>query len=130
MKRAMWVFVVALVVASCATTSQRSQDLVSRAVQAMGGADVLAGVKTFSVKGTVRQWEPEQSVLAGGEMRLANDSTFEAVTDVGARATRIDWVRNYVYPATRTYTFSEIVTPDAGYVAGIDTIARNKQNME
>ncbi|OLC38873.1 MAG: hypothetical protein AUH81_03180 [Candidatus Rokubacteria bacterium 13_1_40CM_4_69_5] len=130
MKRVMSILAVSALVVACATTTQRSQDLVSRAVQAIGGADALTAVKTATVKGTVRQWEPEQSIVAGGEMRLANDSTFEMVTDRGAQATRIDWVRNYVYPATRTYTFSEIVTPDAGYVAGIDATARNKQSLE
>jgi hypothetical protein len=63
-------------------------------------------------------------------MRYANESTFDATTDVATRTSRIDWVRNYVYPATRTYTFTEIVAPDAGYVAGIDATARNKQSLE
>ncbi len=130
MKRVVSLLALSLVVVASAPATSYSQDLVKRAVQAMGGADTLNAVKTVSIKGTVRQWEPEQSIVPGGEMRLANDSTFEILTDVGARATRVDWVRNYVYPSTRTYTFSEIVTPDAGYVAGIDTIARNKQNME
>jgi glyoxylase-like metal-dependent hydrolase (beta-lactamase superfamily II) len=96
----------------------------------MGGADALAGVKTIAIKGTARQWEPEQSVVAGGEMRLANDATFEVTTDAGARATRIDWVRNFVYPTPRTFTFTEIVTPEAGYVAGIDSNGRTKQSLE
>jgi glyoxylase-like metal-dependent hydrolase (beta-lactamase superfamily II) len=130
MRRAVVLLVVSLVVAACATTSQRGQDLVARAVQAMGGADALGGVKTVAVKGTVRQWEPEQSVMAGGEMRLANDATFDVATDVGARATRIDWVRNFVYPTSRTFTFTEIVTADAGYVAGIDSNGRTKQSLE
>ena len=132
MKRLLSLLAVSLVVVACATASQRGQDLVSRAVQALGGAETLAGVKTLSVKGTIRQWEPEQSTIAGGEMRLTNDSTFEAVTDVATRATRVDWVRKYVYPFPRTYTLAEIVTPEAGYVAGIDTIpvSRTKQSLE
>jgi glyoxylase-like metal-dependent hydrolase (beta-lactamase superfamily II)/predicted small secreted protein len=130
MRRAVVLLVVSLVVAACATTSQRGQDLVGRAVQAMGGAEALAGVKTISVKGTVRQWEPEQSIAAGGEMRHANDATFEVATDVGAQATRIDWVRNFVYPSPRTFTFTEIVTPEAGYVAGIDSNGRTKQSLD
>src|SRR6266566_4528272 len=113
-----------------AADSPRSDGLVSKAVQALGGESALAGVKTVAVKGTIRQWEPEQSVMPGGDMRLTNDSTFETVVDYGARASRTDWVRNYVYPAPRTYTFSEIVTPDAGSVIGIDTTARTKQSME
>jgi len=54
MKRAGMLLAIALIVASCATTQPRGQELVSRAVQALGGADTLAGVKTLSVEGTVR----------------------------------------------------------------------------
>lgn len=130
MKRAAFLLAVSLAVVSCATMGQRGQDLVSRAVEAVGGADKLAAVKTLSVKGTVRQWEPEQSMVAGGEMRFTCDSTFEAVADVGSRAARIDWVRKFEYPAPRTFTFSEIVTPEVGYVAGIDTNGRTKQSLD
>ena len=45
-------------------------------------------------------------------------------------ATRTDWVRNYQYPAPRSFTFSEIVTAQAGYVAGIDSNGRTKQSRE
>ena len=47
--------------------------IISKAVQAAGGADRLASVKTVSAKGTMKQWEPEQSAQAGGEMRFANE---------------------------------------------------------
>src|SRR5258705_4147205 len=128
MKRAGLLLAVILLAASCATLSPpQGQDLVNRAVKAVGGADALAGVKTLSVEGTVRQWEPEQSMAAGGEMRFACASTFVFASDVASGATRIDWVRNFQYPAPRTFTFSEIVTPDAGYVAGIDSNGRTKQ---
>ena len=52
-----------------------AQDLINNALAAMGGAEALAQVKTLVVKGTVRHWEPEQSMVAGGEMRHAADST-------------------------------------------------------
>ena len=121
---------VSLVVVACASMQGGGQSHVSRAVQAQGGADALAKVKTVSQKATVRQWEPEQSAVAGGEMRFANDSTVVSVTDVSARATRNDWVRNYQYPAPRSFTYTEIVTAEAGYVAGIDSNARTKQSQE
>src|SRR3989441_3303995 len=130
MKRAVLMLVISLVVVSCATMEQRSEDLVSRAVHAMGGTYTLAGIRTLSVKATVREWEPEQSMVAGGEMRFACESTFEAVTDVGSGVTRINWVRKFAYPAPRTFTFSEIVSPEAGYVAGIDSNGRTKQSLE
>jgi hypothetical protein len=115
------VLAIAVLAGACASTQQRGLDLVTRAVQASGGPVALGGVKTISEKGTVKQWEPEQSAVAGGEMRFSNESTIDAVTDVATRTTRIDWVRNYHYPAPRTFTFSEIVTPTAGYVAGVDS---------
>ena len=130
MKRATVLLAVSLLIVACATMRPQGRELASRAVQAMGGADALAGVKTLSVKGTVRQWEPEQSVVAGGEMRFANEATFTAVSDVASRSTRIDWVRNFAYPSPRTFTFTEIVTPDAGYVAGIDSNGRTKQSLD
>src|SRR6267378_1165429 len=131
MKRAGLLLAVVLIATSCATTSPpQGQDLVTRAVQAVGGADALAAVKTLSVEGTVRQREPEQSMAAGGEMRFACASTFVFASDVASGATRIDWVRNFQYPAPRTFTFSEIVTPDAGYVAGIDSNGRTKQSLD
>ena len=65
MKRIALLLAVTLVAASCTTTTSQQpqgQDLVNRAVQAVGGADALARVKTITVQGTVRQWEPEQSL--------------------------------------------------------------------
>jgi hypothetical protein len=122
---------ISMVVVACASMRPGGgRDLVARAVQAQGGAEALASVKTLAEKATVRQWEPEQSMVAGGEMRLANDGTLESVTDVAARATRNDWVRAYQDPAPRSFTFSEIVTAEAGYVAGIDSSGRTKQSQE
>jgi hypothetical protein len=121
---------ISMVVVACASMQSGGRDPVTRAVSAQGGADALDAVKTISYKATVRQWEPEQSAIAGGEMRLANDSTLVTVTDVAAGTTRNDWVRNFQYPAPRTFTFSEIVTAQAGYVAGIDSNGRTKQSRE
>jgi len=121
---------IALVVVACASMQSGGRDHVTKAVAAQGGADTLGAVKTISYKATVRQWEPEQSAVAGGEMRLANDSTLVSVTDVAAGATRNDWVRNFQYPAPRTFTFTEIITAQAGYVAGIDSNGRTKQSRE
>ena len=121
---------VAMVVAACASMQTGARDLVTKAVSAQGGADALAAVKTISYKATVRQWEPEQSAKAGGEMRLAGDSTVVTVVDVAKGTTRSDWVRNFQYPAPRTFTFSEIVAPEAGYVAGIDSNGRTKESRE
>jgi glyoxylase-like metal-dependent hydrolase (beta-lactamase superfamily II) len=129
MKRAFVFLFSILGLASCATVS-REQGLVQRAVDAMGGADQIAAIKTISVKGTMKQWEPEQSDVPGGEMRFANESSYEVVQDRTRRAARYDWEKKFAYPAPRTFTFSEIVTPDAGYVIGIDSNSRNAQNLQ
>ena len=118
-----------LLLASCAT-GPSPRDLVDRAVRAMGGAQALADLRTVSAKGTTKQWEPEQSDVPGGEMRYANEMNFEVTADRGARASRTDFVKNFAYPAPRTFTFSEIVTPNAGYVIGVDSNGRNAQSMK
>jgi glyoxylase-like metal-dependent hydrolase (beta-lactamase superfamily II) len=130
MKRAAFLIAFLLTAVSCASMRQETRSHVDRAVQALGGAEALGRVTTVATKGSVRQWEPEQSMAAGGEMRFACESTFEAVTDLGGGTTRVDWVRNFAYPAPRTFRYSEIVTADAGYVAGIDSNGRTKQSLE
>jgi hypothetical protein len=117
-------------VSVCVTTPLYAQDQINSALAAMGGADALAQVKTLVVKGTVRYWEPEQSMVAGGEMRHTADATFEMTGDFTAHAVRVDWVKNFLYPSPRTFQFSEVMTPEAGYVLGIDSNGRNKQNRE
>jgi len=128
MKRTL-VFLFSIVgLASCAT-NPREQGLVNRAADAFGG-DTWASVKTVTTKGSVKQWEPEQSDVPGGEMRFANEASFETTVDRASRVGRTDWEKKFAYPAPRTYKFSEILTPDAGYVIGIDTTARNAQNLQ
>ena len=127
MKRIM--LLLSLFIAACATAPQRSQDLVNRALDAMGGADALAQVKTIAMKATVKHWEPEQSAVADGEMRFAAEATVELTGDFATHTMRIDWVKNFAYPAPRTFRYSEIVTPQAGYVLGVDSNGRNRQSL-
>ena len=119
----------AFLLVSCATQTPE-QSLVNKAVDAMGGAERLGGVKTITYKGTGKQWEPEQSDVPGGEMRFANEMTYEGIFDVQGRASRVDYVKNFAYPAPRTFTYSEIVTPTAGYVIGVDSNGRNAESMK
>jgi Metallo-beta-lactamase superfamily len=129
MKQVLVALFSAFLLASCATPT-REQGLVNRAVDAMGGAERLAGIKTIAFRGTAKYWEPEQSDAPGGEARFANESNFSGIIDGASRASRIDWVRNFAYPAPRTFNFSEITTPEAGYVIGVDSNGRNAQNQK
>ena len=130
MKRTLLLLLLLLGVGVCMTTPLHAQELLNGALAAMGGADALAQVKTIVVKGTVRHWEPEQSMVAGGEMRHVADSTFEMTGDFTAHTVRVDWVKNFLYPSPRTFQFSELFMPEAGYVIGIDSNGRNKQSRE
>jgi glyoxylase-like metal-dependent hydrolase (beta-lactamase superfamily II) len=114
-----------LALLSCAGTSSvsssgKEQQLVDRAVDAMGGAQALGAISNLTVKGSFKQWEPEQSDVPGGPMRFANETTFEVAQDRAAGASRTDFVKNFAYPAPRTFRYSEIVTADAGAVIGVD----------
>ncbi|HKO90994.1 MAG TPA: MBL fold metallo-hydrolase [Polyangiaceae bacterium] len=125
------VCVQALALTAClAACKATPDDPLSKGVAALGGQDTLGAAKTFLVKGTVKQWEPGQSVVADGEPRLGNESTFTLLTDLAAGTSRTDWERKYLYPAPRNYTYSEIVTPTAGYVAGIDSTGRTKPSLD
>ena len=63
-------------------------------------------------------------------MRFANEANWEFTQDVQKRVTRSDWEKKFVYPSPRTYKYSEIVTPDAGFVLGIDSTGRNAQSAK
>ena len=129
MKHALAALSCAVLAASCAT-APREQSTLDRAISAMGGYERLAGINTIAVKGNVKQWEPEQSDAPGGEPRFANEATIEVVQDRARRASRTDWVKNFAYPAPRTFTYGEIVTPEAGFVLGVDSNGRNAQSMK
>lgn len=118
-----------LFIAACATAPE-PQDLVSRAINAMGGEAALATAKTVAVNGTVRQYDPEQTYAPADAPKHTNDSQFTQVTDLAAQASRIEWVKNFRYPYVVTRNFTEIVTPQAGYVVGIDSLLRNRQSQQ
>jgi len=125
MKRVLLLVVSSILAAAC-SIAQRSQQLVNDALQAMGGP--ISGV--VGLKASMKVWEPEQSHAPGGEMRFAHEAHIDVIGDLSRGLTRIDWVKNFQYPTTRTFKFSEIVTPEAGWVIGIDSNFRNKQNRE
>ena len=117
-----------LTTTTSAPPPSRERELIDRALVALGGADALRALRSASLKGTVKHWEPEQSHAPGGEARFAAESSFDTTLDFVNRRARIDWEKKFAYPAPRTFKFSEVVTPDAGYVIGIDSNGRNAQN--
>ena len=130
MKRVTLMLVIPLLVAACATMQSQTQELVSRGLQAVGGADTLAGVKTYYEKGTMKHWDPEQSHVPGGEARFGADVTFETVVDVTSQTAATDMSKRLAYPQPRQYTFTEVVAPEVGYVWGIDSTGRTRQSLD
>jgi glyoxylase-like metal-dependent hydrolase (beta-lactamase superfamily II) len=119
----------AFVLASCATPT-KEQSLVSKAADAMGGANALSAIKTISTSYTTKWWEPEQSEVPGGEARFSAEGKVDSISDLASRTTRYDYQKNFAYPTPRTFTYSEIVTPQAGYVIGIDSNGRNAESLK
>jgi glyoxylase-like metal-dependent hydrolase (beta-lactamase superfamily II) len=119
----------AFILLSCATPT-REQGLVSRAAAAMGGAQALGSIKTVSSSGTSKWWDPEQSDAPGGEPRFAAEGKLDTVADIASRTSRFDYQKNFAYPAPRTFSYSEIVTPQAGYVIGVDSNGRNAESLK
>ena len=118
-----------LLAAAPGAFAANAQQLIDRSIRALGGAEALSGLKRVTLSGVARFWEPEQSHVPSGEMRFGAVSRFTQTRDTPAGLARTDWVRDYEYPARRTYTYSEVVTPDAGYVKGIDATTRTKQSQ-
>ena len=60
-------------------------DLVKAAVAAEGGADALKALKSVAIKADAKNWEPGQSMKAGGEPRFLGDSTYSITLGLGER---------------------------------------------
>ena len=99
MKQALVALCSAALLVSCATVT-REQRLVDRAVEAMGGAERIAALKTVTFKGTAKFWEPEQSDVPGGESRFVVDAPFEGIYDPASRARRRDVSRLLAWSST------------------------------
>jgi glyoxylase-like metal-dependent hydrolase (beta-lactamase superfamily II) len=76
MKRTLLLMVLWLGIGVCATPPLSARDLINSALAAMGGADSLTQANTIVVKGTVRHWEPEQSM----KVSASPDLTIGGVT--------------------------------------------------
>jgi glyoxylase-like metal-dependent hydrolase (beta-lactamase superfamily II) len=89
---------------------------VRQAVDAVGGASALRAVKTVTMQGTAKHWEPDQSIEAGGEQRFLDDTTMTIALDVATGAARVDWDRDFKYPFPGKKKYSEVFADGAGYV--------------
>ena len=102
--------------AAPAIAAESAQELVKQAVAAQGGADALKALKTISIKGEAKFWEPGQAFKPGGEPRFLGDATYTATGDFANHVIRIDWDRDQKYPEAAKLKYSEVMTQKMGYV--------------
>jgi glyoxylase-like metal-dependent hydrolase (beta-lactamase superfamily II) len=91
-------------------------DLVKAAVAAEGGADALKALKSVSIKAEGKNWEPGQSMKAGGEPRFLGDSTYSTTWDLTNGDARTDVARSMQYPGVAQVKYAEVTTPTLGFV--------------
>jgi glyoxylase-like metal-dependent hydrolase (beta-lactamase superfamily II) len=115
MKRILTLAAVALIAAAPRVSAQ-SNDLVKRAVAAEGGEQALRNVKSLALSGEATEWEPEQSMVAGGPPRQLGKSTISIRWDLSTGAERADFDHTMLYPFPGEEKYTEIATPDWGAV--------------
>lgn len=112
-----------------AAIAASSQDLVKRAVEAVGGEAALSQLKTVAIRGSDTQWEIESSLDPGkaAKPRQGSESKFLIQRDLASGDTRIDWNRRVVRtPKPLLQNYSEILAGGIGYVSGIDSANRTQ----
>jgi len=102
---------------------------VGRAIEAMGGYK-LANIRAVTLKGLGRHFEPQQALRPDGDAIPSGTSAFTTTIDLVNGKARTEWNRDLTTPVSRVYKYSEVVTPDAGYINGIDSSGRTKQSRD
>ena len=117
MKYALSISAALLLALSQPASAQQVQKLVSDAVQALGGADALRNLKSVSITGEAKYWEPGQSKVAGKDPKHVEDVKFTAVRDLAGGRARTQWDRDHKYPdPALTIKYTETVLPNGGFV--------------
>jgi hypothetical protein len=97
--------------------AQAVNSLVSDAVKALGGADALRALKTVSISGEAKYWEPGQSKVAGGEPKHVEDVKFTITRDLAGGMARTQWDRDHKYPnPALVIKYTETASAAGGFV--------------
>src|SRR5499426_3114189 len=117
MKYALSISAALLLALSQPAPAQQVQKLVSDAVQALGGADALRNLKSVSITGEAKYWEPGQSKVAGKDPKHVEDVKFTTVRDLAGGRARTQWDRDHKYPdPALMIKYTETVLPNGGFV--------------
>ena len=123
------VFIAVFSCIPAAVIAASSQDLVKRAVDAMGGEATVGQLKTVAIRGSNIVYEIESSLTPGkeAESRQGSESKFFIQRDLTSGAARMDWERKVVRtPKPLLQNYSEIMADGLGYVSGIDSTTRTQ----
>ena len=103
-----------------APAPQSPQQRVDAAYKAMGG-EKLAALKTIRIEAEIGQWDPGASFTLADNLKPDQGmSKLVQSRDLTKGTARNEWTRPRADGGTRTYT--EIVTPTAGYSIGNDAV--------
>jgi glyoxylase-like metal-dependent hydrolase (beta-lactamase superfamily II) len=103
---------------------------IDRAIAAMGGTQALGNLKSVTIAGSHRHYEPQQARQVGQGTRFGGQSTFVAQRDLSSGTVRIDWDRRLVSPRPAALKYSEVLAHGVGYVYGIDSSTRTAESLK
>lgn len=110
-------FTMALVLTLAPATAAAADDALDAAMEA-AGADALSDLEGFEATSSGVRWTLDEGPYPGAGPAVASPYTSTTTVDVAADAQRIDTEMLSYFVFQRTLT--EVVTPDGGYVDGID----------
>lgn len=98
--------------------------LLEQSVQAQGGVAAMRALKALSIKAEAAHWDTGQSLVPGGEPRFLGNSTIAMEWDLVTGQARIAWDREKKYPSIERVKYTEVVTPNLGFVVNDKGVAQ------
>ena len=120
LKHVLLVLVTLLCLSPHPILAQPARTYIDSAVVAMGGRDVLLGLKSQRIVSHGENLEPEQAVRPGGEPRKASTFTCTLIRDLTSGNVRYEWQRETFPPFATTWRYTEIISADQGAILGAD----------
>src|SRR5215475_8378234 len=108
-----------LCVPSC-LFAQAARLYVDSAVIAIGGRDTLLELKSQRIVSHGENFEPDQTRRPGAEPRKVSTFTCTLIRDLNSGKLRYEWQRETAFPATVTWSYTEIINGDQGAILGAD----------
>ena len=98
----------------------RNDDLLSKAVEAMGGLDKVEGVKTQLIKAEGSRFEPGQKFEPTEQPLPVSNFSYDLAQSLGSDELRMKWHRDVVYPYPNKLDYSLVIANNSGLTYGKD----------